>query len=366
MWEIPWKEYNPRAVYAIFTGIFGIPFLIPIFLFWGELGWGGRLTFAAIGGPLTAATVWLIFAKPKNKSYKWVGPGQPGPMDVPPGMTPEDMEMRRLVHRYGPEMAMHPGENAISRTVQSRGYEILGGEGDWLIKPREVIEEEKRQRTEVPPVELIDLGTSFILEARGRPEEMTGTKVKVTQDSVALLVPAGNDWLREAGLMEDSKGNRMGQIQLSDDVIPDRSWVDAWDGVLRVNMPVDTSYYYDGVSEKVLEPVFRNEPPPELPEVPLDQQNRPSICDLRWDDRGETIEVSLTVEDQVLDSFNYNVEPERVLISLEEVKKKTSEKGIGIRVRSHRVVIKLPFKVLAGSANWRREANTFYIYLHKA
>lgn len=366
VWEIPWKEYNPRAVYAIFTGIFGIPFLIPIFLFWAELGWGGRLTFAVIGGPLTAATLWLIFAKPKNKSYKWVGPGRPGPTDVPPGVPPGEMEMRRLMHRYGPEMERHPGKHSLSRSETTHKFTIKGGEGDWLIKPREVIEEEKRQMASRPPVELIDLGTSFILEAKGRHADMQGVKVKVTQDDVWLLIPAGNDWLDDAVHAQDDKGNRMGRMSLSDDVVPNRAWVDAWDGALRVHMPVDADYFYDGVSEKVLEPVTRDGPPPVIEEVPLDMQNRPSICDLRWDDRGETVEVSLTVEDQVLDSFSYNVEPQRVVISLEEMKKKTSPLGIGIRVKHHTVVIELPVPVLAGSANWRREANTFYIYLHKA
>jgi len=366
VWEIPWKEYNPRAVYAIFTGIFGIPFLIPIFLFWGELGWGGRLTFAAIGGPLTAATVWLIFSKPENKSYKWVGPGSPGPMDGPPGMSPREMEMRKLMHRYGPEMAMHPGKKTISSSDTTHEFRIEGGEGGWLIKPREIIEEEKRTLPSRPPVELIDQGTSFILEAKGRHDDMRGVKVKVTQDEVRMLIPAGNDWLDDYWLAKDDKGNRMGRMEMSDDVVPNRSWVDAWDGALRVHMPVDADYFYDGVSEKVLEPVFKDGPPPEIPEVPLDMQNRPSICDLRWDDRGETVEISLTVEDQVLDSFNYNVEPQRVVISLTEVKKKTSQIGIGVRAKRHTVVIDLPMPVLAGSANWRREANTFYIYLHKA
>jgi len=366
VWEIPWKEYNPRAVYAIFTAVIGLPFIIPIFIFWREMSWDQLLVLLCIGGPFMAATFWFIFSKPKNKSYKWVGPGGPGPMDAPPGVPPEEMEMRRLLHRYGPEMEMHPGKKSISRSETTSTFQIKGGDGDWLIRPREVIEEERRQLPSRPPVELIDQGTSFILEAKGRHDDMRGVKVKVTQDDVSLLIPAGNEWLSDVHLAKDDKGNRMGRMSLSDDVVPNRAWVDAWDGALRVHMPVDADYFYDGVSEKVLEPAFRDGAPPEIPEVPLDMQNRPSICDLRWDDRGETVEISLTVEDQVLDSFNYNVEPQRVVISLEEMKKKTSQVGIGLRVKHHTVVIDLPMPVLAGSANWRREANTFYIYLHKA
>jgi hypothetical protein len=313
--------------------------------------------------------VWLIVKKPKEKTWVWTGPGRPGPMDLPPDMPAEQVETRRLMAKYDPsfgtpyDQAKH---RSFTKTTLDREFRAPKGSG-WLIKPKEVEAEEREAGEETDnEVDLHDLGTSFVFEIKATPEDLRGVKMEVTIDSVAVFIPAGNDWLKWNIRGRDRAGNRLGRIHFHDDVVPNQSWADLWDGVLRIHMPVDTNYFYDGVSNKLIEPVVRNEPPPLLPEVPIEQQNKPSIYELRVEDRGDTLEFVMTVEDQVRESFRYEVEPQVLKIFFEEGRKKTSDKGVGIRVKQHQLLIDLRDPVLVESANYDLQGNTFYIWLHKA
>jgi hypothetical protein len=349
---------------AILAGIFGIMFLIPLFLFWRDMPLSGWVVFGGIGIPLTSLMVWYIYKGTKNPMYKWVGPGPPDLDEAPPGMDVGAMEAQRLLNMYGPDPRSPYGQPGNVRVIQSKATSefIAPPGGGWLITPRELLEDEGEERD----VQLHDLGTSWVFEARATAEQMRGVKYGVTNDSLQVWIPTGNDWLADKKLAMDKEGNRLAQIRLHDDVLPNRSWVDLWDGVVRVNMPIDTEYTYDGVDRRELEPVSRGEAPPPLPEVPEASKNKPSIYAMRVDDRGESFEVSISTEHQVRDSFRYKVDGNDLKVEFEEVRRKTAANAMLIRAKRHKLMVRLPQRVLADSTNFRLEGDTFHIYLHKA
>ncbi len=351
---------------AFICACFGIPFLLAAIYAPGSVTTASRVFVGVLGVLFTGLTVYLLVHKPKQQSWRWVGPGPPDMDNLPPGLDRGDIEAQRLLHKYGYD-PMAPqtggGRRSVSRSETKHKVTVVPG-GGWIITPREMMEEREGDGEE-PLVELKDMGTSFILEARATPEEIEGVRIQVSEDSVAMLIPTGNTWLHGIRMASDERGNRMLRAHLSDDVIPSRSWADLWDGVLRVNMPVDTLYTSDEVSAKELVPVARNEPAPELPEVPDHQKNRPSIYGLHVADSPATYEVSIMTEPQVRDSFRYQVENNILKVTFEEVKRKTSKDGLVIRARSHVFIISLPQKVMSESANHRLEGDTFHVYLHK-
>jgi len=311
--------------------------------------------------------VWFIIKKPKNTRFRWVGPGPPDMENLPPGLDRGDVEANRLMHKYGHDPRMAQGQSftrSLSRTEMKHGFKVPPG-GAWLITPREMMEEKAQEEGGERIIDLHDLGTSFVLEAKAKPEDIVGAKFQVSEDSVGIFIPSGNLWLYGVRMGRDEDGNRLLQVSLHDDVIPSRSWIDLWDGTLRVNMPIDTLYTSDGVNRKELTPVVRNEPPPDLPEVPDHQKNKPSIYALRVQEHEGTFEVTISTEHQVRTSFRYELEPNVLKIYFEEVRKKTTNDGLVIRAIQHKYYITLPSTVLQDSANHRLEGDTFHIYLHK-
>jgi hypothetical protein len=348
------------------AGIFGIMFLAPLFIFWREMPLAGWLVFGGIGIPATTLMVHYIRKGQKYPSYRWVGPGPPDLDEAPPGMDVAAMETRRLLNIYGHDPRSPYPPPSHTRVIQSKDVTefIVSPGGGWLITPRELLEDE--DDGEEKDVQIHDMGTSWIFEGRATREQMGGVKYGVTTDSLQIWIPTGNDWLADKNLAMDGDGNRLARIRLHDDILPNRCWVDHWDGAVRVNMPLDTTYTYDGVDKRELEPVERGEPPPPLPEVPDASKNRPSIYGLRVDDRGGTFEVSVSTEDQVRDSFKYKVDGNDLKVEFEEVRRKTAANTLFIRAKRHIFELRLPQRVLAESANFRLEGDTFHIYLHKA
>lgn len=365
---IPWKEHRHPGIYlaAFFCGLLGVPILIGAIFAPDPPSRGGQVAIGLFGAFMTGLMLYLVFHKPKERSWKWVGPGPPDMENLPPGLDRGDIEAHRLLSKYGydpraPDMV--PGRRSVSRTETKTAIKVPPG-GGWIITPREMMEEEGEDEEKV--IELVDMGTSFILQAKASGEDMSGVRIQVAEDSVSILIPSGNTWLYSIRMASDEKGNRMLRARLSDDVIPSRSWADLWDGVLRVNMPVDTLYTSDEVSAKELVPVVRNEPAPQLPEIPDHQKNKPSIYAMHVEEGETTFEVTISTEPQVRDSFRYEIEANVLKVHFEEVKRKTSKGGIVIRARSHNYIITLPSTVLRDSANHRLQGDTFHIYLHKS
>jgi hypothetical protein len=330
--------------------------------------WDRRIVLALIGVPLTALMLWFIFKQPKSKGYTWEGPGPPDYENPPKGLPPDAMEPHRLLQKYGydPRTAQGPpGNMTLLRTMQSRGITVPAG-GGWIITPIEMREEATEEEKKELEIEAHDLGTSFVLEAKATPEDIEGVRFMVTMDSVEMIIPAGNLWLYGIRSLQDDSGRRLFRLHLHDDVLPNRSWVDYWDGVLRVNMPIDTEYTSDGVDKKELRPVIRTDPPPDLREIPDYQKNKDSIYGLRVEESDETFEVTIWTEHQVRDSFKYELEPNILKVYFEEGTKKPTPRGTVIRVKQHEFHITLPVTVLQDSANHRLEDNIFHIYLHKS
>lgn len=316
---------------------------------------------------MTALMAWFIYKEPKPKSYSWVGPGPPDYENLPKGLSREAVEPHRLLQKYGHDPRTPYGQSGtrtIRQTKQTRAYTVPSG-GAWLITPPEMKEEETEEEEKERAIEIHDLGNSFVLEVKATREDVEGVRFMCTMDSVAMIIPAGNLWLYGIRALMDDSGNRLFRLHLHDDIIPNRSWVDLWDGVLRINMPIDTEYTDDEVDEKELKPVVRSDSPPDLPEIPDYQKNKPSIYGLRVVESDQTFEVTISTEHQVRDSFRYELEPNMLKVYFEEAKKKTVPRGLVIRVKQHELFITLPATVLQDSANHRLENDTFHIFLHK-
>jgi hypothetical protein len=326
---------------------------------------GMSIIAAVILIPLSLA----IIAGRKNPSYRWVGPGPPDTENLPPGIDAGDIETRKLLHKYAHDPMSpydQPSTARVVRTELRSGYTAPPG-GGWLKTPKELIEGDVGSvNDEDKDVHIHDLGTSWVFEAKMTREEMSGVRFQVSRDSLAFLIPTGNAWLADKGLAMDGQGRRMARIHLHDDVIPNRSWIDLWDGVVRINMPIDNLYTDDGVDARELESVIRDEPPPALPQIPEEQKNKPSIYAIRVDDHGRSFEVSISTEPQVRESFTYKVEGNDLKVEFLEVRRRSSESAVQIRAKHHKLDIRLPERVLADSTNFTLEDDTYHIFLHKA
>ncbi len=314
-----------------------------------------------------ALVVWLIFKEPLKKSFSWLGDGPPDYENLPKGLNREAVESHRLLQKYGHDPRTPHGQSgtrSILRTKQTKSFTVPRG-GAWLITPKEMREEGDEEEEEERIIKTHDLGTSFVLEAQATRKDIEGVKFIVTIDTVALIIPVGNLWLYGIRSATDDSGNRLFRMFLHDDINPKRSWVDLWDGVLRVNMPIDTEYTSAEVVEKQLRPVVRSDPPPDLPEIPDYKKNKPSIYGLRVKEFDQTFEVIIMTEHQVRDSFKYELEHNIINIYFEEAKKKPMPRGLLIRAKLHELHITLPATVLKDSANHMLEDDTFHIYLHK-
>jgi hypothetical protein len=360
----------------VFTGLIGFPsILAAISGTWAFAA--GRsdvyildvVWFYIIGATFLIPFFLMVYATRNTPpQFRWSGYGPPDMYNLPKGLNAGDIEAHRLASRYAVD-PRSPYESPESASVLRTGLEsefIVPPGGGWLIMPKELLEESKDDgEGGGKDVQLHDLGTSFVLEARAAADDLMGVRFQVTRDSVSIFIPSGNNWLAPKVLAKDKDGNRMARLRLHDDVIPNRSWVDHWVGLVRVNMPVDNLYTDDGVDHKELEPVARADAPPDLPVVPIEQKNRPSIYAMRVDDHGDTFEVSISTEPQVRESFKYRVEGNDLRVEFEEVRRRTSAERVQIRAKQHKLLVKLPTRVLESSVNFRLEGDTFHIFLHK-
>jgi hypothetical protein len=305
----------------------------------------------------------------KQPSWAWYGAGPPTTENLPPGMTAEDVESQRLMSKYGQDPWSPHQEHAERSVFRSETVETFtfGPGGKWLIEPRqdqmavsnEPVSAEK-------PVAVHDLGSSFAVDVFATPRDLDGVKIQAIINAISFIIPPGNNWWSKIATDKDDEGNRVAMFSLDHDVIPARGWADLWDGVLRVNLPIVKDDFFDGVDFNLLEPIARNEPAPQLPIVPGYAKRRKSIENLYYADHGDTFEVMVTVLPHMRETFNYHVQPEVLTLFFEEASRKTSEKGLRVRVKQHKLILNLPVKVLQTSPNYQLEGNAFRIWLHKA
>ena len=342
-------------------------FLIVFIVGFNAMPWIMMILIGLITFILLFLMTWCIFKQPLDKSWSWIGPGPPDFENLPKGLSPEDVVTQRLLYKYGHDPRTpheQSGSRTLRTTTQKRTYEVAAG-GDWLITPREMREESTEEDEEDMVFKEHDMGTSFVLEAKATREDIEGVKFYVFADALEIIIPPGNLWLHGIRTQKDDTGNRLFRMYLHDDIMPNRSWVDLWDGAVRVHMPIDYEYTSDEVHEKEMQPIIRNKPAPSLPEIPDYKKNKPSIYGLRVEESDETFEITISTEHQVRESFRYELEHNVLKVYFEEAKTQTTPTGLVIRVKKHEFLITLPAMVLRDSANYRLEGDTFHIYLHK-
>ncbi len=311
----------------------------------------------------------IVHSNLKNPSYVWAGPGPPTAKDLAPGMTVDDLEAHRLLSKYG-EDPWSPHEDFHERSVALSEREVtfsFGPGGQWLIEPRlDNLAVSTDPVSAEDPVSVHDLGSSYAVDVFATEEDLRGVTIRAGFDTVNFIIPPGNEWWSHLAGDTDEVGNRVATVLLEHDVVPVRAWADLWEGVLRVNLPMEFDDFFDGVDSRDLEPIVRDGPPPQLPVVPGYAKRPPSIDNLHYADHGDIFEVAVTVLPHMVRSFRYEVLPEVLTLFFEEAKRKTSDKGLRVRVKQHKLVLRLPVRVLQGSANHQLEGNTFRVWLHKA
>lgn len=248
---------------------------------------------------------------------------------------------------------------AIGRTVYQEDEVSLVAppEGGLLLRPWPPKDRHRGRFV------LRQYGSLHIFEAGLGDLDPADLAVTATQHRVMLSFPDSRTFLERMPRERLDDGRLRFVLKMQETVLPERVWVDAWEGVLRINIPVEDLTTEPKAEAAEARVILRNGPPPELPRTRIEPLRNPWLY---LHDRGDRLEVEVTFDERPPADVRHDVRDDAFDIIYTQVDEYPKGDRRSKRIGKRRITIRLPQRVSPSEVSSSQESLTFRFVLPKA
>ncbi len=282
--------------------------------------------------------------------------------------------MLDIAERYVPTDPYRPwiiGRRSMRSTseyhrVPEGGGWIIGGDPSADLLPPNFCDSPRIPFPE--GVRFLDQGNSYVLEIPN--VDVSPDEIEIISGQVKMMASFPMDFSEQFVITRrpNKPDMRSIEITLEEDVLPKRAWADLWVDVLRITLPKDGAPGFSSLEEFPVHIIVREDPPPQLPQVPEAEKHQPMIPELYVHEDNEYYDVVATLHKRVQREFKFEGEEKMLILSCTSVsvtEASSDQQGRGICIRRKNYTLEFPVPIDWSSTGYDVEGDTFHLWLTK-